>query len=427
MNHAQQRIDDQHHATLPAGLQRSDVERLLTACAPNLGLSAGLLRCLLVMIQHTRPRDWTSGDCDPICFAAQTTLADTLCLSTRAVRSAERRLEAMGLLTRAVGAGGARGRWGDFSLGLNFAPLVASIEELRRIDMARDAERRRSQVVRHQISAARRLARDTVAALLEASPRHPALPGLLQSFADLPRRYADLSIAALDELLAQVEGIYRSASSNLSGPDLAAARAEQNFRPHIQDTTDENPCSCSDDATIEQTRGKPRDTDLVEAAPAGAVKGCREQPRGSGSANKAHGHERFTAESLYRAASPDFRLYVDAFGGDEAPDALAFIKAATMMRSELGISPSAWEEASEEMGDFTAALSLLVIDARRFDPVRPIRSAGGMLRAFTAHHRAGTLNLCGSLIALIERAKMATLSDATLGPDDAGLTWRRHV
>lgn len=408
MNHARQpKNDDQHHATLPAGMQRSDVERLLTACAPNLGLSAGLLRCLLVMIQHTRPSDWTSGDCDPICFAAQTTVADTLCISTRAVRSAERKLEALGFISRDVGAGGGRGRWGDFSLGINFAPLVDRIEDLRIIDAARDAERRRSQILRHQISAVRRLARDAVSALLEADPRNAALPELLQSMAGLPRRYADLTTPALDELLAQVETLYRTASSHLSGSDESAARSEQNFRPHIQDTSDENSCSCSDAANHMRTRGKPRDTNLHDPAPTGAEDGLGRKPAGSVSAHKAKTYARFTPQALYRAASPDFRPYIDAYTEGRVPDVLAFIKAAAMLRPALGISPSAWDEATEEMGDFTAALSLLVIDARRFDPVRPIRSPGGMLRAFTANHKAGTLNLSGSLIALIERARSA--------------------
>lgn len=412
MNRAQRtKNDDLHHAALPFGMQRSDVERLLTACASNLGLSAGFLRCLLVLIQHTRPRDWTSGDCDPICFAAQTTIADTLCISTRAVRSAERRLETLGLISRDVGAGGGRGRWGDFSLGINFAPLVRRIEELRIIDAARDAERKRSQILRHQISAVRKLARDAISELLEADPRNAALPDLLRSMAVLPRRYADLATDALDELLAQVETLYRTAFSLLSGPVDSSARSEQNFRPHIQDTSDEIPCPCSDTAEDMRTRGKPRDTEFPIAAPTGAEDGFGRKPAGSVSAHKAKNQLRFSPYALYRAASPDFRPYIDACADGREPDALAIIKAAIMMRPELGISPSAWEEATEEMGAFAAALSLLVIDARRFDPVRPIRSPGGMLRAFTANHRAGTLNLSGSLIALINRVEITPKTD----------------
>lgn len=405
MNRAQSaKSHDQNHATLPDRMQRSDVERLLTACAPNLGLSASSLRCLLVMIQHTRPSDWTSGECDPICFAAQTTIADTLGVSTRAVRFTERRLEALGFIARAVGAGGGRGRWGDFSLGINFAPLVERIEDLRAIDAARDAERRRSQVLRHQISAVRKLARDAITALLEADPRNAALPDFLKALGGLPRRYADLPTAALDELLAQVEALYRAASAHLSGSDDSSARADSGFRPHIQDTNDEIPCSCSDTANDMRTRGEPRDDNFLPDAPDGAKEGFGRKPSGSVSAHKAKTYERFHPYALYRAASPDFRPYIDVYAEGRTPDVLAFIKAAAAIRPALGISPSAWEEATEEMGGFVAALSLLVIDARRFDPVRPIRSPGGMLRAFTANHKAGTLNLTGSLIALIERA-----------------------
>ena len=59
------------------------------------------------------------------------------------------------------------------------------------------------------------------------------------------------------------------------------------------------------------------------------------------------------------------------------------------------------------MGDFAAALAVLVIDARIADPIRPVHSPGGTLRAFIRHSRAGTLNLAGSLIGLIGRASNA--------------------
>ena len=54
-------------------------------------------------------------------------------------------------------------------------------------------------------------------------------------------------------------------------------------------------------------------------------------------------------------------------------------------------------------GDLRAALCVLVTDANRDHPLTPIRRPGGHLRALTQRHRAGQLNLVGSLIGLAER------------------------
>jgi replication initiation protein RepC len=55
------------------------------------------------------------------------------------------------------------------------------------------------------------------------------------------------------------------------------------------------------------------------------------------------------------------------------------------------------------MGDVTAMLCVLIIDANRFHPATPIQRPGGALRAMTRRHAAGSLNLVGSLIGLERR------------------------
>ena len=57
------------------------------------------------------------------------------------------------------------------------------------------------------------------------------------------------------------------------------------------------------------------------------------------------------------------------------------------------------------MGDFRAALCLLVTDANRDHPVTPVRKPGGHLRALTRRHQAGQLNLVGSLVGLAHRRR----------------------
>jgi replication initiation protein RepC len=82
---------------------------------------------------------------------------------------------------------------------------------------------------------------------------------------------------------------------------------------------------------------------------------------------------------------------------------LDFVTSAIQLLPALGISGAAWRDASETMGDFRAALCVLVTDANRDHPTTPIRKPGGHLRALTRRHQAGELNLVGSLIGLAER------------------------
>ena len=99
-------------------------------------------------------------------------------------------------------------------------------------------------------------------------------------------------------------------------------------------------------------------------------------------------------------------MYLDAVKGQRVlPNELDLVRAAILILPDLGINPSAWDEAAEAMGDLAAALAVMVIDARRFDPVRPIRSPGGALRVFARLAMAGKLNLAGSLIGFVERKR----------------------
>lgn len=101
-------------------------------------------------------------------------------------------------------------------------------------------------------------------------------------------------------------------------------------------------------------------------------------------------------------AGPDFRYWLDSItdGGELTERALR--SAAIGLRGDLGISPSAWEEAMEVFGSLRASLVVMVIDANRQRPIGPIHSPGGALRAFTRLQRAGQFNLPGSLMGVLK-------------------------
>jgi replication initiation protein RepC len=74
-----------------------------------------------------------------------------------------------------------------------------------------------------------------------------------------------------------------------------------------------------------------------------------------------------------------------------------FVETAEFVRSLLGISPSAWEDAKNVLGPEDAAVMVAAI-LQRTDA---IKSAGGYLRSLTEKARAGAFSLGPVLMALI--------------------------
>jgi replication initiation protein RepC len=66
-----------------------------------------------------------------------------------------------------------------------------------------------------------------------------------------------------------------------------------------------------------------------------------------------------------------------------------FLATAAVIRSMLGISPSAWEEAEKVLGETPAAIVVACILQRG----EAIRSAGGYLRGLTQKARDGEFSL----------------------------------
>ena len=72
------------------------------------------------------------------------------------------------------------------------------------------------------------------------------------------------------------------------------------------------------------------------------------------------------------------------------------LAAAELVRSMLGVSPSAWSDARQAMGDRTAAIVIAAI----LEKADTIRSAGGYLRELTRKARLGRFSIRPMLNAL---------------------------
>jgi replication initiation protein RepC len=119
------------------------------------------------------------------------------------------------------------------------------------------------------------------------------------------------------------------------------------------------------------------------------------------------GHEP-TIEPQKEPSKPLQRSYPLGMVLEACPDIVDYAKegitswrdlvaTAALVRSILGISPSAWEEANEVLGSEDAAVVVAAI-LQRSDA---IKSAGGYLRSLTEKARAGAFSLGPVLMALI--------------------------
>jgi replication initiation protein RepC len=95
---------------------------------------------------------------------------------------------------------------------------------------------------------------------------------------------------------------------------------------------------------------------------------------------------------LILKACPDIAMYTRN-GVGSWNDLLA---AAEIVRSALGVSPSAWQDARDAMGDIDAAVTVAAILQRSEE----IKSPGGYLRGLTAKARGGTYSIGPQVMAL---------------------------
>ena len=375
------------YPVLPDGMQRSQVRDLLLELRRALKLSQAALLTLLQIVERTRPSDWTSPDAEPVCYARQVRLAAELGKSERAVRYDEARLERMGLIERRTLANGARTSHGG--CGLVLSPLIERIPMLLALRERQRAEWDARAALLARRSALYRAVKTALMEAQEARPGNADVREAAEAFLSWPGT-GELRAMSMEAISGHVEDA-GCLADRLDGllEDCcdSSGRTAKRFRSYIQATTQTSHESCNApanaDAGYERNDEQDRASRKPPAPPAGL--------------------ERLTPRALRSIASEELRLYLDAEAQGREPRMRDFTLAAIRRLPELGVNPSAWEEAAEAMGDEAATLAVLVIDANRDHPTAPVRKPGGLLRAMARRQRAGELNLLGSLIGLMER------------------------
>ena len=291
-----------------------------------------------------------------------------------------------------------RGMDGEVSLAFGFelTPLVVRAEEFEALAAEVQAERRALRLARERITLVRRdITKMILLGMEEALPgdwqglhgQYLALVGRLKrsaSHADLAAIAADLEGFA-GEILKHLELFTKSSDS--SANESHSERHKQNSKSDFRES----------EPAFENDRGGERqpDPEPLELIRAG---------RGGEGESVATRPSLGTPLPMVIEACPDILDYISGREGQGSdpltsrpPSWAEFLKAAELVRAMLGISPDAWRDAVETMGQADASIVVAAI-LQKGDEVR---FPGGYLRALTEKRREGQFSVGPILMALI--------------------------
>ncbi|RFC63993.1 plasmid replication protein RepC [Mesorhizobium denitrificans] len=281
-----------------------------------------------------------------------------------------------GLITRRDSPNGKRyarkGRGGELedAFGFSLAPLLARSEEFQLAAERVRAENRALKLMRERITLHRR----DIGKLIETAIDE-GVPG---NWGELWRRFREI-VAAIPRKAALAE-------LEVAGADLAALREEVDIlletfmkvtNPSANESHNEPQQSNSNTDT-------PTEFELAlekSKASVEPITRLQEPPKG------------YPLGLVLRACPEIIDYAVDGIGNWR--DLMA---TAAQVRGYLGVSPSAYEEACEVMGQETAAVVVACILQR----AQHIHSAGGYLRALTGKARAGAFSVGPMLMAALK-------------------------
>lgn len=310
-----------------------------------------------------------------------------------------------GLIVRRDSPNGKRfarkGRGGEIeqAYGFDLSPIVARAEEFQDLAEAIRAEKKAFQVSRERLTLLRRdIVKLIDAGIEENVPGNWA--GVLRTYQAIvgrlprsaPRQLVDDVCADLHGLYTEIRELLESFADS-QNPSANESRYERHIQNSNPDPLRESETGLGNKEEAGSTAAEP---DNLRSLPK------RELPLG-----------------IVLDACPALQ---DLAQGGAIRHWRDFLAAAELARPFLGISPSAWREAREAMGDQHAAITIAAI-LQRSDQ---INNAGGYLRSLTERARDGKFSTWPMIMALV-RAKLDAGKPGNGGggkrPDsDAGAT-----
>lgn len=313
----------------------------------------------------------------------------------RTLQSALGQLVEAGLVIRRDSPNGKRyarrGEGGQIAqvFGFDLAPLIARAAEIEAIASEVEAEHRRVVLLREKITLHRRDIAKTIAAAIEEGAqgdwtgfvaRHQALSGRLRRIEP---------IAELEALAADLHKLHVEVAKSLEG-FLETRKTACNACEGSADIQNSNPDSHESEPGFPGSWGRGPELQVQPSA--------QSSPEAVGEGKDASPPKpQAFPLGMVLDACPDIADW-SRTGVASWRD---FVATAGTVRSGLGISPSAWEEAREAMGEIPAAIVVAAI----LQKGEAVKSPGGYLRSLTEKARAGQVSLGPILMALL-RAKV---------------------
>lgn len=273
-----------------------------------------------------------------------------------------------------------KGRGGEIeqAYGFDLAPIVARAEEVKALAEAVQAEKKAFRVAKERLTLLRR----DVVKMIDAgiAERVPGNWGRVQQTYQAimerlpraaPRQLLEDICLELQELCTQIRDVLES-FAKAQNPDANESHSDRHIQNSNPDLLPESEHSFS---KSEKAAGKVADPDNLRSLPK------RELPLG-----------------IVLDACPNLRELAQ---GGEIRHWRDFLAAAELARPALGISPSAWREAREILGEQHAAITLAAIYQR----AEQINNAGGYLRSLTERAKAEKFSTWPMIMALV-RARL---------------------
>lgn len=403
-------IAGRHHAALPDAWSKTRLLNLLDETAEFFGLTSTDLRVMRRIALKTRAEDYSSGTAAPICYERQIDMAQSVNLSPSQWRRTEAKLHNLGFLARNTAVNGYRGGRSAADgqrafAGLSLEPLIQRLQDLinAKAWLAHNAEQ--SAIYRMEVSSRRR----RLILLLQQLGDHPLAAEIEESKATWarPRSYKDLD--KLADHYFELESLVDKAQQEVTMFKKMIGAPRMNASRHIHNTTESINESCSDgdkSPTHTLPASKLAETHALSSTVKAAEKCLEYKACGADISVNAEFAESLTIEQMRDLADEDMRLYIDHLrSGDTPLSEYDLEKAALAYCRDLGINSTAFEAAIDQMGWRQAVLCLIIIGRNIMHPNPQfiIRSPGGAMRAMTARHKSGDLNLQASVFALWKR------------------------
>jgi replication initiation protein RepC len=279
-----------------------------------------------------------------------------------------------------------RGQGGEIAqaFGFDLTPLIARAAEIEAIAAEVEAELRQIALLRERITLHRRDIAKTIAMALEAGA-----PGDWQAF--MARHHALSGRLRRTEPVADLEPL----ASELHALHVDVAKCLERFlKTQNMTCNDRQDGSDNQNSKSNLSESEPRFQGSWGQGSEGPSEADRTPPSQGGEGKASQPKPQAYPLGLVLDACPHLIDWAKSGSVSGWPE---FLSTAGVVRSALGISPSAYEDARAVMGEIPAAIVVAAI----LQKGESVRSPGSYLRGLTEKARAGEFSLGPMLMALL--------------------------